>query len=119
MYLGVGPVSFLFQFINVQAVRRVGLTRTQARIEAEQGRAVRAEDRILAAHLQVDVRVILRRRNTDALELPHSDPDFTHGAIVLELGIAVTRHGASLPSLDDTDLCEPDRFQKLSSELYE
>lgn len=46
--------------VHIQTIGRVGLTRTQARVETEQGSAVQAEDRLFVAHIEVDVRVVVR-----------------------------------------------------------
>ena len=72
--------------IDEETVRRVGIERCKSRIEAEPRRAVGTQDRVRLAHIDVDVRMVLRRRYTDALEFPHSDADFGHAAVVPELG---------------------------------
>jgi hypothetical protein len=54
-----------------------------------------APNRVVAAHVKVDVRVIVGRRHADALELLDPDADLRHGIVVPELGIGVIRHGAS------------------------
>jgi hypothetical protein len=46
--------------------------------------AVGTEDRVRLAHIDVDVRVVLRRRLPHALEFPHSDADFGDAAVVSE-----------------------------------
>src|SRR5205807_5291472 len=53
--------------IDEQAVRRIGFRRPEPRIEAEPRPAIGAENRVLLAHVDVDVRVIERRRNADAV----------------------------------------------------
>jgi glutathione reductase (NADPH) len=47
--------------------------------------AVGTEDRVRLAHIDVDVRVVLRWGLPDALEFPHSDADFWDTAVVPEL----------------------------------
>ena len=75
-----------------EAVRRVGIERCQSRIEAEPRPSVGTEDRVRLAHIDVDVRVVLRRRHADALELPHPDADFGDAAVVPEIRIAAAGH---------------------------
>src|SRR5271166_4697546 len=75
-----------------ETVRRVGIERCQSRIEAEPRPAVGTEDRVRPAHIDVDVRVVLRRGFPDALEFPHSDADFGDAAVVPELQIAAAGH---------------------------
>ena len=79
--------------ISKETVRRVGVEWCQSRIEAESRCAVGAEDRVrLARHIDVDVRVVLRRGHADALEFPHPDADFRDAAVVPELRIAAAGH---------------------------
>jgi hypothetical protein len=47
--------------------------RSQSWIEAEPRRAVGAADRVPFAHVDIDMRVIVRRRYADAFELPRPD----------------------------------------------
>jgi hypothetical protein len=72
--------------VSKVAVRRVGIGRGQSRIEAEPRRAVGAKDRVRLAHIDVDARMVLRRRYADALEFPHPNADFRDATVVLELG---------------------------------
>ena len=74
--------------VSKVAVRRLGIQRCQSRIEAESCRAVGTEDRVRLAHIDVDVRVVLRRGYADALEFPHPDADFGDAVVVSELRIA-------------------------------
>ena len=78
--------------IGKDAVRRVGIERCQSRIEAESRRAIGTEDSVRLAHIDVDVRVVLRWGHADALELRHPDADFRDTAVVPELRIAVAGH---------------------------
>jgi len=75
-----------------EAVRRVGIERCQSRIETEPCRAIRTEDHVRLAHIDVDVRVVLWRGHADALEFPHPDADFRDAAVVPELRIAAAGH---------------------------
>src|SRR6185312_10226973 len=75
-----------------EAVRRVGIDRCQSRIEPEPRRAVGTEDRVRLAHIDVDVRVVLRRGYADALEFLHPDRNFRDAVVVPELRIAAARH---------------------------
>ncbi len=67
--------------ISKETVRRVGIERCRSRIEAEPRRAVGTEDCVRLAHIDVDVRVVLRRGHADALEFPHPDADFQDAAV--------------------------------------
>lgn len=78
---------------SIDAYRRmVGLDRPQVGVEAEQGGAVGANDRALVAHIEVDVRVVMWRRDANALEFLDPNADFRDGVVVPELRIAVTTH---------------------------
>jgi hypothetical protein len=79
-----------------ETVRRVGIERCQSRIEAETRPAVGTEDRVRPAHLDVDVRVVLRWGHADALELPDADADFRAAAVIPELRMAAVGHRLSL-----------------------
>jgi hypothetical protein len=57
--------------VSKETVRRVGIERCQSRIETEPRAAVGTEDRVRLAHIDVDVRVVLRWGHADALEFPH------------------------------------------------
>ena len=66
---------------TVSATCRISFVCAQARIEAEERRAIGADDLTGIAHPEVDVRVILRRFIPNALELAAAnahdrDPDF-------------------------------------------
>jgi hypothetical protein len=76
-------------------VRRVGIERCQSRIEAEPRPAVGTEDRVRPAHIDVDVRVVLRWGHADALEFPDPDADFRNAAVVPELRMAAVGHRLS------------------------
>ena len=82
----------LCSMFSKETVRRFGIERCQSRIEAETRPAVGTEDRVRFAHVDVDVRVVLRRRLPDALEFPHPDADFADAAVVPELEIAAGEH---------------------------
>ncbi len=75
------------QRICIDTVLRVGLGWPQSRIKTEQSRAIRAKNRVLAAHVEIDVRVILWRGHADAVEFPHPDTDLWSCMIVLKFRI--------------------------------
>ena len=59
----------------INAVRRIGVERIAVLIEPELGRAVRAENGgLLPANFEIDMRVVLGRRCTDAFKRPNPDP---------------------------------------------
>ena len=78
--------------VRKETVRRIGIERCQSRIEAEPRPTVGTEDRVHLAHIDVDVRVVMRRGHADALELRHPDADLRDAAVVPELGIAAGGH---------------------------
>src|ERR1700730_480750 len=78
--------------VSKYTVRRLGIERCQSRIEAEPRPAVGTEDRVRLAHIDVDVRVILRWGLADTLEFPHPNADFGDAAVVPELQIAAAGH---------------------------
>ena len=71
--------------VSKETIRRVGIGRCQLRIEAEPRRAVGTEDRVRLAHIDIDVRMVLRMRYADAPEFPHPDADFRDAAVIPEL----------------------------------
>ena len=78
--------------VSKETVRRVGIGRCQSRIEAEPRRAVGTKDRVRLAHIDIDVRMVLRRRYADALEFAHTDADFRDAAVVQEHRIVAAGH---------------------------
>ena len=90
--MGIKPSSSFSQVVNEETVRRVGLTRTEAGIVAEQGRAIGTEDRGRRAHIKIDMRVVLGCRSANALERLDPDSDLRDALVVLEFHIVVTRH---------------------------
>src|SRR6202035_2829720 len=80
--------------VSKETVRRVGIERCQSRIEAEPRRAVGTQDCVRLAHIDVDVRVVLRWGLADTREFLYADADFRDAAIVLELRIAAPGHSS-------------------------
>lgn len=72
-------------WIDEFAVRRLGIERPEPRIISVPCCAVRAKDRVLVAHVDVNVRMVVRRRSADAIEFPCPDPNFSSRAVVSEL----------------------------------
>jgi hypothetical protein len=78
--------------VSKETVRRVDLKRRQSGIEAEPRHAIGTEDRVRLTHINVDVRVVLRRRHSYALKFLHSDADFGDATVVPEFQIATTEY---------------------------
>src|SRR5271155_1791908 len=74
--------------VGKYTVRRLGFQRSQSRIEAEPRPAVRTEDHVSIAHIDVNVWVVLRRGRPDAFEFSHANVDFRDAVVVPELQIA-------------------------------
>ena len=72
--------------VSKETIRRVGIGPRQSRIEAEPRRAVGTKDRVRLTHIDIDVRMVLRRRYANALEFAHTDADFRDAAVVPKLG---------------------------------
>ncbi len=75
------------QRICIDTVRRVGLGWPQSRIKTEQCRAIGAKNHVLAAHVEINVRVIMWRGHADAVEFPYPDTDLWSCVIVPEFRI--------------------------------
>src|SRR6202030_3764645 len=56
----VPPLCSGCVMVSKETVRRVGIGRCQSRIEAEPRRAVGTKDRVRLAHIDIDVRMVLR-----------------------------------------------------------
>jgi hypothetical protein len=78
--------------VGKETVRWVGIERRQSRFEAEPRRAVGTQDRVRLAHIDVDVRVVLRWGLADTHEFLRPDADFRDAAVVLELRITAAGH---------------------------
>src|SRR5438105_15034347 len=65
--------------VSKETVRRV--ERRQSRIEAEPRRAVGTQNRVRLAHIDVDVRVVLRWGLADTHEFLHADADFRDAVV--------------------------------------
>ena len=84
--------------LSKDAVRRVGIERCQSRIESESRPAIGTGDRVSLAHIDVDVRVVVRRGRADALEFLHPDANSRDASVVLELRIAARLQEPFAPS---------------------
>ena len=78
--------------VSKETVWRVSIERCQSKIEAEPRSAVETEDRVRFAQIDVNVRVVVRRRHADALEFPDPDTDFRDAVVVPELRAAAAGH---------------------------
>ena len=79
--------------MNEDTLRGIGGERRERRSIQEDGRAIRADNPIALAHVEIDVRVIVGRRSTDACELPRTDLYLADAQIVFELRVAGSLHG--------------------------
>jgi hypothetical protein len=77
--------------VNEDALRGIGGERCQSRSIQEDGRAIRADNPIALAHVEIDMRMIVGMRRTDACELPRTDRYLADAQIVFELRVAL--HG--------------------------
>src|SRR5215472_1828197 len=79
------PISL----VPKETARRVGIERCQSRVETEPRPAVGTKECVRRTHIDVDVRVVLRRGHAEAPEFPDPDPNFRDAAVVPELRIVV------------------------------
>ncbi len=73
--------------VTVSAICRISFVCAQARIEAEQRRAIWADDLTGIAHIEVDVWVILRRFIPNAFELATANAHDRHPDFIMKLRI--------------------------------
>jgi hypothetical protein len=76
----------------VKAIWGIALIRGKIGIMKIEGRAVRANNLIVAAHIEIDMRVIMRRLCAHAVEFPHADMNFLDADIIAEMWYSVPRH---------------------------
>src|SRR5690606_8835086 len=84
--------------LGPQAAGGLGLGRPERRIVAVEGRAIRADDLRLIAHVEEDVRMVEGRAGADAHELPHADRDRLDTPVVAEVRHHLIGHIAHLLS---------------------
>src|SRR5690242_17740709 len=75
------------------AFGRPGLPRTELWVVAVEGRAIRADDLVVAAHVEIDMRMVERRQGADAHELARADLDHRNAGIIVEMGNDRLGHG--------------------------
>ena len=73
--------------VTVSTICRISFVCAQARIEAEQRRAIWADDLTGIAHIEVDVWVILRRFIPNAFELATANAHDRHPDFIMKLRI--------------------------------
>src|SRR5688500_4378057 len=78
--------------IDEDTLRGIGSEICQSRTMQEGGRAVRTDNPIALAHVEIDMRVIVGRRRTDACELPRTDLYLANAQIIFELRVAGSLH---------------------------
>ena len=74
--------------LDEEAVRRVRFVRRKPRVETELSRAIGTKDRLRLSHIDVDVRMVLRRRNADAVESSDPDTDFRNASVIPEFRVS-------------------------------
>ncbi len=79
-------------FIYKQAIQGLDPVWTQPSVEAKHRRTVWTNYCVAAPHIEVDVRMIVWWRNTNAIELLRPSANFREGAIILEFGIVAPDH---------------------------
>ena len=79
--------------LDEDTLRRIGGERRHSQSKQEDGRAIRAHNPIALAHVEIDMRVIVGRRRTDACELSRTDLYLTDAQVVFELRVAGSLHG--------------------------
>ena len=85
---------------GVQAILWPGLVRAKGGIMAKQGAAIGAADMRVPAHVEIDMRVIMRRRGPHAFKFRYTDNDFIDPGIVNKSCPAMSSHHPySLPEL--------------------
>ena len=96
-WLLFGDFSDRLSFGRIQehAIRWVRLLRAKAFVVPEQSRAVGTEDHVVRPHIEVNVRMVVRRGRAGAFEFSNADLDLRNAPIVLELRIVFTGHHAS------------------------
>src|SRR6266852_5591846 len=81
--------------VGIGAFRWVSLARAQPWIETKPRRTIGADDLFCDTHFEVDVRVIVRRRDPDAVELAAANAHDGRGDIIAKLRVAPSSHGAA------------------------
>ena len=66
----------------------------EGRIVVEQGRAIRADELGLIAHIEIDMGMVERRRRAHALEFLDADPDTVDALVVHEMRHQRLSHGS-------------------------
>src|SRR6516164_790377 len=84
--------------VTISTICRISFVCAQARIEAEQRRAIGADDLAGIAHIKVDVGVILWRLIPDALELAAANAHDRHPDFIMKRRITFhLQRAASAP----------------------
>src|SRR4029078_1013011 len=78
-----------------RAFRRAGRMRIECRGVAIERRAIRADDFLVLAHVEKNMRMIVRWRCPDTHELTGADVDYRNPRIVVKVGADMLRHGNS------------------------
>src|SRR5205814_10436397 len=74
---------------------------------AEERRAIRTDDFLIAPHVEENVRMIEGRNGSDALELPGADLDDGHSGRIVKMRNDVIRHAAIRCTLSLSSLIIP------------
>src|SRR5271167_4996545 len=104
----MAPVSQSPSFslhLTVSTICRIGFVCAQARIETEHRRAIRADDLTCIAHIEVDMRVILRRLIPHTFELAAANAHDRHPDFVMKLRITLhLQRAVHVPDYRDPEI---------------
>ncbi len=81
------------------AILRVGLVFPEPRIEDVQRGTIGAKDLPIRAHVQIDVRMIVRCTGAHALQFLDADKYLLGTLIVGEVGYEMSGHGVGVPDM--------------------
>ena len=81
-----------FRLTGVQAILRPGLVCAKGGVMAKQGAAIGAANACVPAHVEIDMRVIMRRRGPHAFKFRYANNDLIDSGIINKSCPAMRRH---------------------------